>query len=874
MERYTPLFRLSYLAALVSGILLQTVQAQVMASVSEDTIDREVKTDTTTKQQEEYAFDPNLFKGSGLTPSMIERFNHADQVEAGRYKVDIYINGRFFERSNIKFEKDEKNKQGAVACLNADLIERAGILGDMDYRQQHKENARVQSAQCLTLVQVATGSVSSFDFSNLRLDLTVPQSLMKNLPRGYVNPSELDVGTSIGFINYMGNYYYTESRLGDHLNNESAFLSLNGGINIGKWQYRQQSNLSMNNEHETTWQNIRSYVQRPIQQLQSQLTLGQLYTSGRFFSGLAFKGVNLATDERMRPESLRGYAPVIRGTAQSNAKVSVQQNGRDIYQITVTPGPFEITDLYPTNYNGNLTVVVTEADGSTHSTEIPYASVPTSLREGISNYSFSAGKTDQNMGLNSYFSDLNYEYGVNNFITLNSGLRIANSYQAMALGNVLGGRYGAIGSNITYSRAKLPTDNNDYVDGWMADLTYSKTLTSTQTTFSLASYRYSTSGYRDLNDVLGIRQAWQDGVVYTSSTYLQRSRFQVSMSQPLGRYGSFYVTGSTQDYRDGRDRDTSLQLGYNKNFGILSMNLTYTRQKIHTLDNGVLKEERFDNFGGLSVNMPLGRSRNVMTPNLNANYNRSNNLDNYQVGVSGALDQDYSLSYNLGMNGMGNDQKTYNAGLYKRFSNIQLGLNTAYSDQYWQSSVNTSGAMAVHSGGITLGQYVGDTFALIEAKDATGAKIVSAPTSKIDRFGYALLPSVSPYRYNAIALDPQGMSGDVELEGGEQQIAPYAGAAVKVKFKTRRGYSVLIQSGLAGGKIIPMGADVLKDTGDVIGMVGQNGQVYVRVEQQQGQLTLRWGSDAGQSCQLPYQLDSQQLGQALIKLQATCTVEE
>lgn len=874
MERYTPLFRLSYLAALVSGILLQTVQAQVTASSAENTTDGEVKTFHTTKKQEEYAFDPNLFKGSGLTPSMIERFNRADQVEAGTYKVDIYINGRFFERGNIRFEKDENSKQGVVACLNADLIERAGIIGDVNYRQQHQKNAQIQSAQCLTLPQVATGSVSSFDFSNLRLDMTIPQSLMKNLPRGYVNPSELDAGTSIGFINYMGNYYYTESRLGNHLTNESAFVSLNGGINFGKWQYRQQSNISMNNEHETTWRNIRSYVQRPIDQLQSQLTLGQLYTSGRFFSGLAFKGLNLATDERMRPDSLRGYAPVIRGIAQSNAKVSIQQNGREIYQITVAPGPFEINDLYPSNYNGNLTVVVTEADGSTHSNEVPYAAVPMSLREGIANYSFSVGKTDQDTSLNSYFADLNYEYGVNNLITLNGGLRIAEDYQAAALGNVFGGRYGAIGANVTYSRAKLPTDNNDYVDGWMADLTYSKTLTPTNTTFSLASYRYSTTGYRDLNDVLGIRRAWENGMMYSSSSYLQRSRFQVSMSQPLGNYGSFYVTGSTQDYRDGRDRDTSLQLGYNKSFGILSMNLSYTRQKIHTLDNGVLKEERFDNFGGLSINMPLGRSRSVMAPNLNANYNRSNDMDNYQVGISGALDQDYSLSYNVGMNGMSNDQQTYNAGLYKRFSNIQLGLNTAYSDQYWQGSINASGAVAVHSGGMTFGQYVGDTFALIEAKDATGAKIVSAPTSKIDRFGYALLPSVSPYRYNTVALDPQGMSGDVELEGGEQRIAPYAGAAVKVKFKTRRGYSVLIQSRLADGQVIPMGADVLTDTGEVIGMVGQNGQVYVRVEQQQGQLTLRWGNDAGQSCKLPYQLDTQQLGQPLIKLQATCTVGE
>ena len=230
---------------------------------------------------------------------------------------------------------------------------------------------------------------------------------MKNIPRGYVNPSELNAGSSIAFINYTGNYYHTENRINDS-NYESAFISLNGGINFGKWQYRQQSNISMDNQHDTTVDHIRSYVQRPIDALQSQLVLGQQYTSGRFLSGLSFKGLSLMTDERMRPDSMRGYAPVIRGIAQSNAKVSVEQNGREIYQLTVAPGPFEISDLYPTNFDGNLTVIVTEADGSKHSTEVPYAAVPTSLRSGLSNYSIALGKTDLNHSENAFFSDLNF----------------------------------------------------------------------------------------------------------------------------------------------------------------------------------------------------------------------------------------------------------------------------------------------------------------------------------------------------------------------------------------------------------------------------------------------------------------------------------
>ncbi|MGS0066743.1 fimbria/pilus outer membrane usher protein, partial [Escherichia coli] len=101
--------------------------------------------------------------------------------------------------------------------------------------------------------------------------------------------------------------------------------------------------------------------------------------------------------------------------------------------------------------------------------------------------------------------------------------------------------------------------------------------------------------------------------------------------------------------------------------------------------------------------------------------------------------------------------------------------------------------------------YLGETFALVEAKGAEGAKVYNSSQLEINDSGYALVPAVTPYRYNGISLDPQGMDGDAELVDSEKQVAPVAGAAVKVVFRTRPGKALLIKSRMADGSELPMG---------------------------------------------------------------------
>lgn len=88
----------------------------------------------------------------------------------------------------------------------------------------------------------------------------------------------------------------------------------------------------------------------------------------------------------------------------------------------------------------------------------------------------------------------------------------------------------------------------------------------------------------------------------------------------------------------------------------------------------------------------------------------------------------------------------------------------------------------------------------------------------VDRFGYAILPSLAPYRYKTT------MNDKTELQGGSQRVVTYAGALAQVSFSTLQGRAVLIATQLEDGSFPLMGADVVTAAGNSVGMVGQVGK--------------------------------------------------
>ncbi|MEX5330174.1 fimbria/pilus outer membrane usher protein [Pseudomonas paraeruginosa] len=834
---------------------------------------------------EQYRFDDNLLLGSGLAGGSLERFNRANQVDPGSYHVDIYLNGSYASRARVEFRS---HNDGVEPCFSERFLRQT--LG----AHAAPNTDEVDRQACQGLLERLPGSSFTLDTARLRLDLSVPQALLDLKPRGYVSPDEWDAGSTMGFVNYDASLYRSSFDGAGNGHSDYGYLGLSGGINLGLWRLRHQSNYTYSSYAGNTrsdWNSIRTYVQRAVPGLRSELTLGESYTEGNLFGSLGYRGVRLASDDRMLPESQRRYAPQVRGTANSNARVVISQNGKKIHEAVVAPGPFVIDDLYGTAYDGDLDVQVIEADGSVSRFSVPFSAVPESMRPGISRYAATLGQARQYGDGNDLFGDFTYQRGLTNALTANLGARMAEDYLALLGGGVFATRYGAFGLNTTFSSATV--ENGQRKQGWRVGLNYSRTFQPTQTTLTLAGYRYSTEGYRDLGDALSARHADQRHDTWNSSSYKQRNQFTVLVNQGLGEYGNLYLSGATSDYYDGKSRDTQLQFGYSNTWRRLSYNLAYSRQQTtwyRDLDNDYdpslppqynlrRGSERNDTLT-LTLSLPLGSSSRA--PNFSAMASRrsgDSRGSSYQTGLNGTLGEDRSLSYAINA---GRDSQArgtdFNGSLQKQTAVATVNAGYAESASYRQLNAGLRGAAVLHRGGLTLGPYVGDTFALIEAKGASGAGVRGGQGARVDGNGYAVVPSLSPYRYNPVSLDPQGMGETAELVETERKIAPYAGAAVHVRFKTLTGHPLLIQAQLPDGGALPLGADVLDRRGVTIGMVGQGGQVYARAEGDQGRLRVQWGERPEDACLLDYDLDAspREAGasdQAVIRLDGICTPE-
>ncbi|HGM5490101.1 TPA: fimbria/pilus outer membrane usher protein [Serratia fonticola] len=815
-----------------------------------------------------FEFDDSMLVGTAKEQNSIARFNQANSVEPGTYQVDLFINGVFLSRQSLEFAAGQRGQ--VAACLTREMLLGAGILADSIKEPTH------DTEQCLDLDQQVAGASSRFDFARLRLDLYVPQALMQRMARGAVSPGDLSAGETVAFANYDTNYYRTQA---SGNTTESTYLGLNSGLNLGLWQFRQQSTFtrytSDASPSNTQWNSVRNYVQRPLPSIGSQLTLGDSFTSGKLFSSLGFRGVQLETDDRMLPESQRGYAPTIRGVAATTAKVSVSQSGVQIYQTTVAPGAFVIDDLYPTSYQGDLVVEVQEADGRVSSFTVPFSAVSDSMRPGQSRVSFSAGQVRNIGNSNAAFTDLTYQTGLTNAITANSGVRISDGYQALLGGAVFSSPLGALGVNATYSRADMWDTT---VDGWRVGATYSRTFTPTSTTLALAGYRYSTEGYRDLGDVLGVREASNDNNVWLSNSYQQSNQFVATISQGLGEYGQLYFSGSTSSYRGGRGRDTQYQLAYSHNYNSVSYNLSLGRQQTGRTPTGVVSQGDVNNgmtqnIVMFSVSVPWGSGPRA--PIVTAGVTRQTGNDgnsNYQAGMAGTLGEDQTLSYAVnGAFNSGGEGGSLGANMTKQLPVVTVGGSFSQGKNYTQGGASARGAAVIHSGGVTLGPYLGDTFALVEAKGVAGAEVMNGMGAKINDYGYAVVPSLVPYRYNEISLDAKGIKNQsAELSENQQRIAPYAGSAVKVRFKTLEGYALLIKLPASSGDALPLGSNVYDANNVVVGLVGQGNQIYARATGKQGKLRVKWGDSAAEQCTLNYDLRGQDMDQSLYRLALPC----
>ncbi|MFN3071820.1 fimbria/pilus outer membrane usher protein [Serratia sp. J2] len=807
-------------------------------------------------------FDPSFLNVDDTKSVDLSRFANGSSALPGVYKTAVYVNNQPI--SNIDIEFKARADKSVYPCLTHDLIKNIAF----NYEKLPKDflHPAGSEEQCLDLQHKLPEAQVNFDSSEQRLDILIPQVYMLSTARGTVSPELWDSGVPAFLLGYNVNGYTSKSH-GTTFN--SLFAGVNAGLNVGAWYLRHNGSYSQMNNGPSQYSNLNTYLQRDIPQIQGRMLLGQSNTTGQLFDTLPFSGIQLASDERMLPESLRGYAPDIRGIARTNARVTVRQGGQVLYETTVTPGEFLINDLYPTGYGGDLDVTVRESDGTVQTFKVPYASVAQLLRPGSYRYSVTAGEVrSDNLREKPALYQATYQLGLTNAITGYGGLQASQNYYALQLGTAVGTPIGAIAFDVTQARTHLGNSTDidgqhqpgNSLSGQSYQVSYSKLISETNSNLSLAAYRFSTDGYMDFMTAMQTRDAVAQGYS-PDSVSRAKNRLTATASQGLpGDWGQLYVSGSLQNYWNKDGNDKQYQMGYNNRYKSLSYGFSVNRSfsSLGTAQTNYL----------LSFSLPLGRNDQTHTPQLRMDLSHdSTGRYGQQATISGTAGAENQLSY--GVTAMNANQGVGSSGSVNgNYRTPATALSGTYSTGkgYQSASAGMNGTVVAHSGGVTFTPYTSDTFALVEAKGAEGANVSSYPGVKVDSRGYALVPYLNPYQMNDISIDPKGTAASVELDNSSQKVAPYSGAVVKVKYNTKQGTPILVDATYQG-EPIPFGADVFDSKGNSVGSVGQGGQLYARVAKDKGQLKVKWGDGSEMQCAVNYLLMPTVKGQKQAQIQ-------
>lgn len=803
-------------------------------------------------------FDATFLRIDPAQTVDVSRFARGNPVSPGVYSVDIFVNDMRVAHQDVKFVA-AAGGSGAQACLSRQLLETLGI----DFAKANATGI-AKADDCVDLAAIIPGAMVDFDFSEQKVMLSVPQMYLRNAARGYVPPEMWQDGVTAGFVSYNANTYRTS---GSGFNSTQSYLGLNAGVNLGGWRLRHQSSVSQSSGQGSRFDNYATYLQHDVTALKSQVTLGDGFTTGDVFDSVQFRGAQIASDDRMLPDSLRGYAPIVRGTADSNARVTIRQNNQVIYETSVSPGPFEIKDLYATGYGGNLDVTVTEASGRTKTFAVPFASVAQSLRPGATRFSVTAGQL-RNLNLDSKpnFTQFTLQRGLTNLLTAYGGGIAGNGYVAANIGAAVNTDFGAFSADVTGAQTQIPGQSALRGTSWR--LGYNKFIDPTDTNIAVAAYRYSTADYMSQTDAAWARDLAMRGSDI-NSFYRQKNRFQVTVNQNFGRGGSVFVSASAQQYWNRGGSDTFYQAGYTNGFkyGTYSVTAGRTRNWDGSMSNQVM----------ISTSIPLGRSPH--SPLLSTSLGRSGKDTMMQTNLSGSLGEDNQYSYNAyGMYTGGDSNHSSSAGVSGtyRAPYAQLSASASGGSGSSQTSAGVSGSIVVHPGGVTLSQTVGDTFGIVEAPGAEGARVLSAAGVKVNSQGYAVVPYLTPYGNNTVDIDPKGTSTDIEFQSTSEQATPRLGSVVMLKYKMVSGRAALIRAPLAGDLPLPFGADVVDAKGLTVGVVAQDSQIFARGLEPKGSLYVKWGPNAEEQCKIDYVLPERAATSraAYLSLEGRCEARE
>ncbi|KJV50102.1 fimbrial assembly protein [Pantoea sp. BL1] len=515
---------------------------------------------------------------------------------------------------------------------------------------------------------------------------------------------------------------------------------------------------------------------------------GDLVTDALSWSNsVRLGGVQIARDFSVRPDLVTYPLPAFSGQAAVPSSVDLFINGYRSTQANVQPGPWSLTNVPFVNGAGDAVITTTNAVGRQVTTTLPFYVSSSLLRQGLSDYSFSAGALRENYGLENFdygaaAASGSYRYGLTDWLTLESHAEGSDNVATGGAGGLVKlGSWGVVNGALAQSQME-GKPGTQYSWGYQYNNSW----------FSLGTQHIlRTADYGNLA-LVGSR-----GDSANTSYSLARRSAQYTASVSLNQYGSlglayFDIAGGSGD------RTRLWNLSWSKNlWGNSSLYISASRD-----------QEQGDWSGAISLVIPFGEQSSA-----SVSYERDQQGNNNQrLYVSRAMPTDGGFAYDAAWANQGSDSGNYRqASLRYRNNKIDTSAGFYGDNDNTTQWADFTGSLVLMDNRVFAANDINDAFVVVKTDypDVT-VRYENQAMGRTDHQGYLLVPSISSYYGAKYDIDTLDLPADRTAPKVEQRFAVKRKSGYLLNFPVERLRAASVVLHDKQGQPLPISSQVLR----------------------------------------------------------------
>jgi outer membrane usher protein len=520
-------------------------------------------------------------------------------------------------------------------------------------------------------------------------------------------------------------------------------------------------------------------------------------------------GIQIHRDFGLRPDLITIPLPTLRGTAATTSTLDLYIDQVKTLSTTIPQGPYAIERPPMLLGSGQAQVVVRDALGRETVSTTPFYASPDLLAPGLTDYSLEAGFARRSYGTvsNDYDGLLalsaSYRRGIFPWLTLQAHGETAGSLILLGGGAIA--KVGNIGL-LSMVTAASRTSNHS---GALLDVSFESRspflslMVRTQRT--VGDYEDLASWTAELPPNPGINRR-----IFDQPKALDQAAISFPLPWSRSSLGASYVHVSRTD----GEKSQIAGLSFTQDFGRLSF-FTNAMRDFDDKHSTYL-------FAGLSI--PLGHGLTATAGATDGHGTKSGYVEASRQGSDEPGTLNWSARASAG-------QETEAYGITRYATSVaQFEGTGVYRDgTYSVTAMMEGGLSTIANEGVYATKRLDDAFAVVDV-GAPNVTILreNRNAGVTNRNGKLLIPDLTPFVVNRLALDPSGLPVDAEVSETEATVTPYsrAGSLVDLRVKAVTQSALVALTGPHGNPV-ELGSTVRLDGNQKEFVVGYDGEAYL-----------------------------------------------